>query len=84
MFVFLYFICPRRQYIIGMVSGVVGWKSISGLEYLGADNTRVGHIKVNLCMSFNLVLVILQAADHAPPLTLVASFNHWLQGRIQI
>ena len=78
-------ICPRRQNIIGMISGVVCWKSISGLEVLGTDNAGVSHVKVHLRVSPNLVLVILQPTDRAPPLALlVTSFNHWLQGRVQI
>ena len=77
-------ICPRRHNIIGMISGVVCWKSISGLEVLSTDNAGVSQIKMDLSMSLHLVLVILQATYCAPPLTLLTSFNHWLQGRIQI
>ena len=60
-----------------MISGVVRRKSISGLEVLSTDNAGVSHVKVHLCVSLNLVLVTLQAADRAPPLSLlVTSFNH--------
>ena len=83
-FNFLGSICPRRHNIIGMISGVVCRQSISGLEVLSTDNAWVSQIKVDLCMSLNFVLVILQATDFAPPLPVHTSFNHWLQGRIQI
>ena len=83
-FIFSGTIRPRRHNIIGMISGVVCWKSISGLEVLSTHNAGVGQVKVHLCVPLNLVLVILQAADRAPPLPLLTSFNHWLQGRVQI
>ena len=75
-------ICPGGHNIIGMISGIVGWESIPCLEALCADNARVADIKVHFCVSPHFVLVVLQAADRAPPLALDTSFNHWLQCRI--
>ena len=75
-------ICPGGHNIIGMISGIVGWESIPCLEALCADNARVADIKVHFCVSPHFVLVVLQAADRAPPLALATSFNHWLQCRI--
>ena len=69
-------ICPRGHNIIGMISGIVRGESIPRLEALCADNARVADIKVHFCVSPHFVLVVLQAADRAPPLALATSFNH--------
>ena len=59
-----------------MVSGVVGGESVSGLEVLSTHNASVGHIQMNLGMTLNFVLVILQATAFTPPLARTPSLYH--------
>ena len=59
-----------------MVSGVVGGESVSGPEVLSTHNAGVGHIQMNLGMTLNFVLVILQATTFTPPLARTPSLYH--------
>ena len=79
---------PWRHHLLAMVSCVVCGKSISCSEVFVADNTIVGHVKVDFSVSFNLGLVPHLKATSLTSIfggsSFTALYNHTLQEQVQI
>ena len=76
---------PRWHNFVRMLSCVMGCKGIPCLEGSLTDNTEVGHVKVNLCMSLSCLFPQkgLVAAE-AEELSVMSSRYHFIHKRIQV
>ena len=75
---------PGRGHLIAVESCVVSGQGVPGFENFLADNAGMGDVQVDLGMSLDLVLVILQSTALAPPLASSTLFYHLLECGIQV
>ena len=81
--------CPRRFDILSMISCIMNWKGIPGLEVLPTGNAGMVHVEVNFCMSSYLCpvchcLSTALAGIFSRPTCLADPQNHCIQHTVQI
>ena len=80
---------PRRFDLLSMISCIMNWKGIPGLEVLPTGNTGMVHVEVNFCVSSHLCpvchcLSTALAGIFSRPTCLADPQNHCIQHTVQI